>query len=140
MASANVNDLTKYLDDPENNNGGRCPGWDNENASDSPGVLSAPNANCDLYQRPTSTAHTRDRLFSVSTTPTARCAPAARLLLANMPCKLSGTLVKGVCQTAANLLATCSCRNDAITALDTPCVNTLNPGACEAAVARLSSC
>jgi hypothetical protein len=89
------------------------------------------------------TAPTRDRLYAFTApAPYVGCNTAAGLLLKSAPCHTTGTNVKAICQEAATILQTalCTCSVAAITMITPPCRNTLNPSACQAAVASLKSC
>lgn len=139
---ANRDTLSLYLEDPQNNDGAACPGSLLEHANSTlnipPPVVSA---SCDAYVRPTSTARMRDRIFTVTTTAGAQCAPAARALLQNAPCKDgSSDQIKGVCVSHAATLSTCGCSAAAQALTVVPCRNTLNSSNCDAPVAQLQTC
>ena len=140
--AANINNLATYLEDPANNDVAICPGVTTENANTILNIVKpiVPAA-CDIYVKPTSTRMDRDRIFTVSTTPTSQCAPAARALLENAPCKdNSADQISGVCAEAAAQLATCSCAAVAQQLLVVPCRNTLNSSHCPAPIAQLKTC
>jgi hypothetical protein len=89
------------------------------------------------------TAPARDRLYLITATGSyAQCQASAAALLSNAPCHTKGTNVKPACKQAAdNLLqAGCSCAPAGTVMITPPCRNTLNPGACQAAVAMLKGC
>ncbi|HEV7390700.1 MAG TPA: hypothetical protein VGO08_03580 [Burkholderiales bacterium] len=141
LAAPPRNNMPFYLDDPQNNDKGTCPGWDTENANGVgiPPLLGVP-ASCDTYVTPTSTAVNRDRLFMV-TLPA--CALSATTLVQEAllnPCSAGGGAIRAACQTAADALATCTCSPAAQTMITPPCRNTLNPGQCQAAVTQLIGC
>lgn len=139
--SQNINNLAYYLDDAQNNNHGTCPGWTNENANQILNVSPSIPLSCDAYVRPTSTARMRDRIFTVSTTAGSQCAPAARALLENAPCKDgSSDQIKGVCVSHAATLSTCGCSAAAQALTVVPCRNSLNSSNCVAPVAALETC
>jgi hypothetical protein len=89
------------------------------------------------------TAPARDRLYLITAPPPyAQCGPTAQMLLNAAPCHTTGTNVKPVCQEAANnlLLGLCTCSAAATVMITPPCRNSLNPQACQNAVALLKAC
>ena len=99
----------------------------------------------DTFFTPASKARDRDRLYTIADfAPPLSCGPNAQTLIRNAPCHTTGNNVKPVCQQARNNLTSCppapNCSNAAQVMLEPPCRNTLNPGACQTAVATLQSC
>jgi hypothetical protein len=88
------------------------------------------------------TAPARDRLYTITAPPPyTQCGPTAAMLLKAAPCHTTGGNVKPICQEAVtNLGGLCTCAAAAATMITPPCRNTLNPGACQAAVALLKAC
>jgi hypothetical protein len=83
----------------------------------------------------------RDRLYFITAVaPYVQCQPSAAALLANAPCHTKGTNVKPACKQAVENLAGCTCAAAAEAMVTPPCRNTLNPPACQAAVAALNAC
>lgn len=137
-----ANNLGAYLEDALNNNKTTCPGNSAEHAN---GFVWFPPSNvstsCDTYVQPQSRGYDRDRLHMIKTTPGAHCAPAARALIANAPCKDSSPdEVKDVCTNLATSLSTCGCSAAATALTVVPCRNTLNSSSCDAPIAALQSC
>lgn len=95
----------------------------------------------DRFVTPASKSPDRDRLFTIADDlPPASCNTNAQMLIYNAPCKLQGNTPKPVCQQAASNLQFCTCSGDATAMINPPCRNTLNPPACQAAVASLQAC
>lgn len=144
MLAGNIDNMTLYLEDAANNNKAVCPGNNTENASTILNIAPLVAATCDVYAKPTATAIDRDRVFTVSTTAGSQCAPAARTLLENAPCKDNNSIIPGkvsaVCAAAVAQLATCSCAQVAQSLTVVPCLNTLSSSHCPAPVAQLQTC
>jgi len=118
-----TNSLPDYLEDTENRDG-----W-------------GAGAN-DVYVTPTSVAHDRDRLYAIAIP--ALCPAQAAILISNVNgtennCMSGGTVLQS-CVDAANQLANCSCTADAQTFITAPCINNLNPAACQTAINHLQAC
>jgi hypothetical protein len=151
-----------YIDDAENRDAN--PQGAGGGAAADPGANDSyvrPPAGCPAGQCPTAlsgvkrcvassaacpvdvTAPTRDHLYSITAPPPyVQCGATAAMLLANAPCHTTGTSVKAVCQEAVtNLIAgLCVCTAAATAMVTPPCRNTLNPKACQTAVALLKAC
>jgi hypothetical protein len=141
-SAANRDNLTYYLDDPQNNDKAACPGSAVEHANTPPvppPVVVVP-ASCDTYMRPTSTVPTRDRIFTISNT---QCVTAANALVREVtaaPCGPGGAAIRRACQTQVDALLTCTCRAAAQSMTMEPCRTTLNPGQCQVALNHLLTC
>jgi hypothetical protein len=124
-----------YVAPPASCAAGQCP------AKDTNGVMRCVPSAASCSRNVT--APTRDRLYAFTApAPYVGCGTAATMLLQGAPCHTTGTNVKAICQEAATILQTalCTCSVAAITLITPPCRNTLNPSACQAAVASLKSC
>jgi hypothetical protein len=89
------------------------------------------------------TAPARDHLYAITApAPYVQCGATAAMLLNSAPCHTTGNNVKAVCQEAINnlTLGLCTCVAAATVMITPPCRNTLNPGACQNAVALLKAC
>ena len=151
-----------YIDDPENRDANPQPAGGG--AAADPAANDSyvqPPASCPVGQCPTLvggvtrcvasslscprniTAPTRDRLYWITAPPPyVQCGATAAMLLASAPCHTTGTNVKAVCQEAVNnlTLGLCTCVAAANAMITPPCRNTLNPNACQNAVALLKAC
>jgi hypothetical protein len=145
---ANRDNLTYYLDDPQNSNKAACPGSGSEWANTPPWLDTPPSpppvvvvpASCDSYVRPTSTVPTRDRIFTITDT---LCVTAGALLVQEAttePCGQGGLPIRAACQLQVDALQACTCAVAAQTMITSPCRNTLNPGQCQAALTQLLAC
>lgn len=120
-----TNSLSDYLEDAENRDGWQA------------------GAN-DIYVTPTSISQDRDRIYTIIMSGAPSCSAQAAILLSKVNgtannCKSGGTVLQS-CVDAANQLASCSCAADAQTFITSPCINNLNPAACQTAISHLQAC
>jgi hypothetical protein len=132
--------ITLYFEDAANRDGADsslCPDTGEIGYSTSTALIRGAPA-CDRYTKPSDTRMSRDRVFTVGVGGPGVCVSAAQTLINNAPC--GWPTVSGVCLAAAEQLDACTCLEGARKLLRPPCVNTLNPPECEAAIQRLATC
>jgi hypothetical protein len=136
---ARADNLSLYLQDTQNNDGGGCP--DTGEIGGNPGSgLRTGNASCDQYVMPNATRRDRDRLHMLGAASPATCTAHALALAAAAPCGTGWTVTNPVCIAAMPNLDACTCAAAARLLAQPPCNNVIEPGVCETAVAQLASC
>jgi hypothetical protein len=138
---ARSDNLGRYLQDDENNNGSACPDV-GEIGGDAPSypVLRTGGASCDRYVTPTETLRDRDRLYMLGAATAATCRSNGLALAAAAPCGTAWTITNPVCQATMPNLDACTCASAARVLARPPCTNVIEPGQCETALAQVKTC